>query len=122
MHDEIVQVFNAAIREFGAYNRLTNNCRTFLQWGCMGILNLTAVWHEDMLLTDVGAPLLLAQMALLMYRSMLREFCRWFWSVRWGPGKFQPPLNQGQALILYAQIGNPPYAMKAILWTWPTMM
>ncbi|KAJ6534099.1 hypothetical protein B0H19DRAFT_1080600 [Mycena capillaripes] len=71
-----VQVFNAAIREFGTYNRLTNNCRTFLQWGCMGILDLTS---------DLGAPLLFGQMAVMMYRSILREFCRWFWSVRWGP-------------------------------------
>ncbi|KAJ7715797.1 hypothetical protein B0H16DRAFT_1615033 [Mycena metata] len=84
-HEEIVQVFNAAIREFGVYTRLTNNCRTFLQWGCIGILDLTSVWHQDMLFKEIGVSLLLAQMGLMMYRSMLREFCRWFWSVRWGP-------------------------------------
>ncbi|KAJ7247762.1 hypothetical protein C8J57DRAFT_1358924, partial [Mycena rebaudengoi] len=84
-HGEIVQVFNAAIREFGTYNRLTNNCRTFLQWGCMGILDLTSVWHQDMLFQQIEVPFLLARMALLMYRSILREFCRWFWSIRWGP-------------------------------------
>ncbi|KAJ7204533.1 hypothetical protein C8J57DRAFT_1407153 [Mycena rebaudengoi] len=83
-HGEIVQVFNAAIREFGTYNRLTNNCRTFLQWGCMGILDRT-VWHQDMLFQQIEVPFLLVRMALLMYRSILREFCRWFWSVRWGP-------------------------------------
>ncbi|KAJ6539856.1 hypothetical protein DFH09DRAFT_1176138 [Mycena vulgaris] len=84
-HEEIVQVFNAAIREFGDYDRLTNNCRTFLKWGCIGILDLTSVWHQDMLFREMWAPLLLGQMAVMMYRSILREFCRWFWSVRWGP-------------------------------------
>ncbi|KAJ7455775.1 hypothetical protein FB451DRAFT_638481 [Mycena latifolia] len=84
-HEDIVRTFDAAIQEFGPYNRLTNNCRTFLQWGCMGILDLTSVWHEDMLMVEVGRPLIFPKMALMMYRAMLRDLCRCFCAVRWGP-------------------------------------
>ncbi|KAJ6452219.1 hypothetical protein C8R45DRAFT_1040923 [Mycena sanguinolenta] len=92
-HEDIVGIFNAAIREFGTYNRLTNNCRTFLQRGCMGILDLTSVWHEDLLhgldpARNFGAweilPLAIWQMATLIYRFMLRDLCRWVFSWQWG--------------------------------------
>ncbi|KIK57340.1 hypothetical protein GYMLUDRAFT_755329 [Collybiopsis luxurians FD-317 M1] len=84
-HTDIVRTFNEAITHFGSYNRLTNNCRTFLQSGCGSVVQTISVWHEDMLMVDPGHVLLLGLMAVMMYRAMLRELCRWVWCVKWGP-------------------------------------
>ncbi|KAJ4474308.1 hypothetical protein J3R30DRAFT_3507396 [Lentinula aciculospora] len=84
-HEDIIRIFNEAIAEFGEYNRITNNCRTFLQFGCSHIIRTTSAWHEDMLMVEPGHLWLLGQMAIMMYRAMLRDVCRWIWTVKWGP-------------------------------------
>ncbi|KAJ3776181.1 hypothetical protein FB446DRAFT_324547 [Lentinula raphanica] len=84
-HEEIVRIFEETIARFGEYNRVTNNCRTFLQSGCIQIVRTMSAWHEDMLMVDPGHLWLLGQMANMMYRSMLRDLCRWIWTVKWGP-------------------------------------
>ncbi|KAJ3898202.1 hypothetical protein F5879DRAFT_1069313 [Lentinula edodes] len=84
-HEDIVHIFDEAIACFGEYNRITNNCRTFLQHGCAHIVGTTSAWHEDMLMVEPGHLWLLGQMAIMMYRAMLREVCRWIWTVKWGP-------------------------------------
>ncbi|KAE9383683.1 hypothetical protein BT96DRAFT_724445 [Gymnopus androsaceus JB14] len=53
-HEEIVRVFHEAITCFGEYNRITNNCRTFLQLGCAYILRTPSAWHENMLMVETG--------------------------------------------------------------------
>ncbi|KAJ3720438.1 hypothetical protein C8R42DRAFT_89104 [Lentinula raphanica] len=84
-HEELVRIFEETIARFGEYNRVTNNCRTFLQSGCIQIVRTMSAWHEDMLMVDPGHLWLLGQMANMMYRSMLRDLCRWIWTVKWGP-------------------------------------
>ncbi|KAH7931408.1 hypothetical protein BV22DRAFT_1124317 [Leucogyrophana mollusca] len=78
---EIQVAFADAIQSFGVYDRLYNNCRHFLQHGSWRILDTTSSWHRDFL---ESRPIFVTLYSIWVF--MHREFYRWMWARRFGPG------------------------------------
>lgn len=80
-------IFQDLANNFGPYHRIDNNCRHFLQEGCLDVLDVMCRWDENMLLVGTEDLLLIPKMVVMMWRAMSREFFRFIWGQMWGPGE-----------------------------------
>ncbi|RDB17067.1 hypothetical protein Hypma_001941 [Hypsizygus marmoreus] len=78
-------IFQRLADNFGAYHRIKNNCRHFLQFGCLDLLDVGARWDENMLLVGTDNFMLVPKTMIMMWRAMSRELFRFVWTRFWGP-------------------------------------